>query len=86
MPSRNKKYRTGLIVGKFSPLHKGHEFLIRTAIAQCTQLYIFAYSNHEFAGFDEMKRKQWLTELFPGVISFVFTPETVLSEHRVKCR
>ncbi|KKT88976.1 MAG: hypothetical protein UW88_C0006G0001, partial [Candidatus Collierbacteria bacterium GW2011_GWD2_45_10] len=27
-----KKYRTSLVIGKFYPFHKGHQFLIKTAL------------------------------------------------------
>lgn len=64
--SKKPKFRTGLIVGKFCPLHKGHEFLIDSAIAQCKKLYIISYTNPEFEGCEPKKREAWLRELYPN--------------------
>jgi NadR type nicotinamide-nucleotide adenylyltransferase len=35
-----KPYRTGLVIGKFYPPHRGHHFLIATASAQCERLIV----------------------------------------------
>ena len=35
---------TGVIVGKFLPFHKGHEYLIREAKARCDRLFVFVGS------------------------------------------
>ena len=35
-----KRYKTGFVLGKFCPLHKGHMFLIDTALSHVEQLYI----------------------------------------------
>jgi HTH-type transcriptional repressor of NAD biosynthesis genes len=72
-----KKYRNGLIVGKFSPLHKGHEFLINRALAECETLYIFSYYAPEFRGCEAHKREYWLKTLFPTARIFVITDEFV---------
>jgi HTH-type transcriptional repressor of NAD biosynthesis genes len=37
---RMKAFRTGVVIGKFLPPHKGHHFLIETASAQTEQLYV----------------------------------------------
>ncbi len=66
-----KKFRNGLIVGKFSPLHKGHEFLIETALQQCETLYIFSYYTPEFSGCESHRREYWLKTLFPTARVFV---------------
>ena len=42
-----KKFTNGLVVGKFAPLHKGHDYLIRTAIENCTNLVIIQYGSDE---------------------------------------
>ena len=66
-----KKFRSGLIVGKFSPLHKGHEYLIETALRQCETLYIFSYYTPEFTGCEAHRREFWLRTLFPAAKIFV---------------
>jgi HTH-type transcriptional repressor of NAD biosynthesis genes len=35
-----KAFRTGVVIGKFYPPHKGHHFLISTAFLQCEQLFV----------------------------------------------
>lgn len=66
-----KKFRNGLIVGKFSPLHKGHEHLVETALRECETLYIFSYYTPEFAGCEAHRREFWLRTLFPSAKIFV---------------
>jgi len=68
---RMKKFRRGLIVGKFSPLHKGHEFLINRALDECETLYIFSYYTPEFNGCESHRREFWLKSLFPTAKIFV---------------
>ncbi|HRH44098.1 MAG TPA: AAA family ATPase [Pyrinomonadaceae bacterium] len=72
-----KKYRNGLIVGKFSPLHKGHEFVINRGLAECETLYIFSYYTPEFKGCEAHKREVWLKTLFPDAKIFVINNEYV---------
>ena len=38
-----KKYKTGMYGGKFMPLHKGHEYCIRTAAWECETLYVILF-------------------------------------------
>lgn len=66
-----KEFRTGLVIGKFSPLHKGHEFLIRSALECCKNLYIFSYYTPEFRGCESHQRERWLKGLFPTAKVFV---------------
>lgn len=35
-----KKFNQSLIIGKFTPLHKGHQYLIETAIKQSNKLQV----------------------------------------------
>jgi NadR type nicotinamide-nucleotide adenylyltransferase len=69
-----KKYRTGLVVGKFSPLHKGHELLIQAAIDQCEKVVVISYSNPEFSHCEAEARRRWLAQLFPDVRTLVIGP------------
>jgi len=72
-----KKYRNGLIVGKFSPLHKGHELLIKRGLAECETLYIFSYYTPEFKGCEAHRREYWLKTLFSEAKIFVIDNEYV---------
>jgi len=35
-----KPFRTGVVIGKFYPPHRGHHYLIKTASSQCEVLYV----------------------------------------------
>ena len=61
----NKPFQHGLIVGKFCPLHRGHEHAIQTMLDACEQGFILSYTNPEFPGCEPAKRRRWLTHLFP---------------------
>lgn len=56
---------TGLVVGKFCPLHKGHEALIEFARARCNRLMILSYAKPELPGCAPERREAWLAALFP---------------------
>jgi NadR type nicotinamide-nucleotide adenylyltransferase len=55
----------GLVVGKFSPLHLGHEWLIRQAARQCEQLLILSYANPEFDRCNAPNRRRWFAARLP---------------------
>ena len=40
-------YKAGLVIGRFQPLHKGHEFLIKQALYLCDKVYIYIGSAQE---------------------------------------
>jgi HTH-type transcriptional repressor of NAD biosynthesis genes len=60
-----RPFGLGLIVGKFSPLHRGHEWLINQAAAQCDRLLILSYANPEFDRCAAPARRLWLAKQFP---------------------
>ena len=66
-----KLFRRGLVVGKFCPLHLGHEFLIRSALDQCQELVVLSYTKPGFAGYESERRAAWLRVRFPDVDSHV---------------
>jgi HTH-type transcriptional repressor of NAD biosynthesis genes len=56
----------GLIIGKFLPPHRGHAFLIETALRQVDRLTVLVCSKgHE--PIPGERRVAWLREMFPGV-------------------
>ncbi|MCL2346548.1 MAG: adenylyltransferase/cytidyltransferase family protein, partial [Desulfobulbus sp.] len=65
----NRRFRRGLVVGKFCPLHLGHEFLIGRAKALCDELIVLSYTEPGFDGYDSSRRENWLKARFPDVIS-----------------
>lgn len=70
-----KRFKTALVVGKFAPLHKGHQLLIETALQQSEQVVLFSYSNPELPGCEPEKRQRWLDRLYPQCKVYVITPE-----------
>lgn len=59
-----RRYRLGLVVGKFAPLHLGHEWLVQKAAEQCERLLVLSYTKPEFERCDVARRRQWLATRF----------------------
>jgi HTH-type transcriptional regulator, transcriptional repressor of NAD biosynthesis genes len=59
-----KPYKTGLVIGKFYPPHKGHKYLINTAHSQCEKLVVMVCDKEgqEISG---SLRAEWLREIHP---------------------
>lgn len=69
MSAPTPRYRLGLVVGKFSPLHRGHAQVIEAALAQCEQVLVLGYSQPEFRGCERARREAWIARCFPSVIN-----------------
>lgn len=63
-----KKYKLGLVLGRFQVFHKGHELIINTALENCDKVLIFIgssdKSNTYQNPFDYEFRKQIITEIY----------------------
>lgn len=61
-----KKFKTGLVIGKFYPPHLGHKFLIDTAVAQCKNVTVIVCwkSTESISG---KLRGKWLKKIHPKV-------------------
>lgn len=59
-------FRTGLIVGKFWPPHRGHQLLLETAAAKVSELLVLVYANPDSPTHPAAERAQWLRELYRG--------------------
>ena len=59
-----KKFKKGVVVGKFYPPHKGHHYLINTGIDNCEELTVIvcARGNQSIPG--EL-RVSWIREIHP---------------------
>lgn len=71
----NRRFENGLIVGKFCPLHRGHELVIRRAMEECDRIFILSYTNPEFPSCEPERRERWLEQLFPKAERLVLTDE-----------
>ncbi|MGW1886385.1 AAA family ATPase [Streptomyces sp. NPDC001970] len=61
-----KRYRHGLVLGKFHPPHAGHHHLVRTAADRCDRLTVLVCAaSVESVPLDE--RMAWMSEVHPGV-------------------
>jgi HTH-type transcriptional regulator, transcriptional repressor of NAD biosynthesis genes len=69
----SKRFRSGLVVGKFAPPHKGHQLLLETALEQCEQVTVLVYSNPDFPDMPSNTRASWIRELYPN--ARVLVPE-----------
>jgi HTH-type transcriptional repressor of NAD biosynthesis genes len=60
------RWRHGLIIGKFRPPHRGHSYLIRSALEQVDRLTLIVCT-HVSDTIPAERRAGWLRELFPTV-------------------
>ena len=60
-----KKFKRALVVGKFCPLHRGHQLLLDHAQDGSEELLIVSYTKPEFPGIEPARREQWLRALYP---------------------
>jgi HTH-type transcriptional repressor of NAD biosynthesis genes len=71
----DKPFATGLVVGKFAPLHKGHQLVIERAQTLCEHTVLVSYCKPELPGSEPERREQWLAACFPGATRLVVTDE-----------
>lgn len=57
----------GLTLGKFAPLHCGHQFMIETALAEVDQLIVVIYDSQEVTDVPLPVRSAWLRKLYPAI-------------------
>jgi NadR type nicotinamide-nucleotide adenylyltransferase len=58
--------KTGLTLGKFAPLHKGHQLMIETALAEVDELFVMVY-NTDVISTPLQVRAGWIKALYPHV-------------------
>ena len=75
--------KVGLTLGKFAPLHKGHQFLIETALAEMDEVIVMIYAT-EVTHIPLNVRAAWLRELYPSltVIECWDNPSDTVSNER----
>lgn len=56
--------KIGFTIGKFAPLHKGHQFLIETALEEMDEFYIVIYETNKI-DIDLERRANWIKKLYP---------------------
>lgn len=64
MSSHDAPFSTrGLYLGKFAPLHLGHEYVIQEALRQVDQLSVMIYEAPDLTPVSLSKRADWIREL-----------------------
>ena len=58
--------KIGFTIGKFAPFHKGHAYLIETALNEMDEFYVVVYDTPEF-NIDIDTKIKWITKKFPTV-------------------
>jgi len=58
---------TGLVLGKFAPLHRGHQLLIDTAIAENDRVIVIIYNAPDLETPTLPVRAHWIRTLYPEV-------------------
>ena len=57
----------GLTLGKFAPLHKGHQLVIETALAEMDKVSVIIYDAPETTSIPLNIRSNWIKRLYPKV-------------------
>jgi HTH-type transcriptional regulator, transcriptional repressor of NAD biosynthesis genes len=60
--------KRGLVLGKFAPLHRGHQVLIETSIEQCDQTVVLIYDAREVTNIPLSVRAGWVRRLYPSTL------------------
>lgn len=58
--------KTGLYFGKFAPFHKGHQYMVETALTEVDHLYILIYNCPDTIDIPLSTRAEWIEELYPN--------------------
>lgn len=59
--------KTGLTLGKYSPLHAGHQMVIETALREMDHLIVIIYNSPETTRIPLEIRAEWIRKLYPDV-------------------
>src|SRR5215210_4906690 len=57
----------GLTLGKFAPLHRGHQFVIETALKEMDEVVVIIYDCPETTAVPLNIRANWIRQLYPAV-------------------
>ena len=74
MKQNKKEEKIGFTIGKFAPLHKGHQYLIETALKEMDKFYIVIYES-DVINIPIQTRANWIKKLYPQVeILYAYHP------------
>lgn len=70
----DKNEKIGFTIGKFAPFHKGHQFLIETALKEMDKMIVVVYDT-DVIDIPTEKRANWIKKLYPKVeIKYAHNP------------
>ena len=58
--------KIGFTIGKFAPFHKGHEYLIETALKEMDKVIVVVYDT-DLIDVPTPKRAEWIKKIYPDV-------------------
>lgn len=58
---------TGLTLGKFAPLHRGHQLLVETALQETDRVVVLIYNCPDVTTVPLNVRARWIREIYPAV-------------------
>ena len=58
--------KIGFTIGKFAPLHKGHQYLIETALKEMDEFYVVVYET-DVIDIPVEQRADWIKKMYPNV-------------------
>ena len=59
--------RVGLTLGKFAPLHRGHQHVIETALSETDHVIVLIYDSPDVTDIPVSVRARWIRTLYPQV-------------------
>ena len=59
--------KRGLTLGKYAPLHRGHQFVIETALSEMDETVVLIYEASETTNVPLAVRSGWIRALYPSV-------------------
>lgn len=63
---KGKNMKIGFTIGKFAPLHKGHQYLIEKGIKEMDEFYVVIYETNVIKIPIE-ERAKWIKDIYPNV-------------------
>ena len=61
-----KNKNIGFTIGKFAPLHKGHQLVLETALKEMDEVYCVIYDT-DIIDIDVKQRAEWIKKLYPKI-------------------
>lgn len=58
--------KVGFTIGKFAPFHKGHQYLLETALKEMEEVYVVIYDT-DVIDVNVEQRAKWIKELYPNI-------------------